>query len=140
VELARASPRRGGLTRFEAMNSLACWVQRADFSTTDHGPLDVDTALWLFDRHPWREELNLQSELASQEREYCPPGIGFVDPGGPILHICPTADGLAVVHYHSALRTVRTREGISRADVIELIHHLFQGEQDWIVTKLDARP
>ena len=62
------------------MKSLAYWIQRADFSATDHEPTDVATALRAFDAHPWHDELNLQSELENGGREYCPPGIGFVDP------------------------------------------------------------
>jgi hypothetical protein len=129
------------------MKSLAYWIQRADFSAMDYDPIDVAGAIRAFDAHPWSEELSLQSELEDTGREYCPPGIGFVDPGGPILHVCPTADGRAVVHFHSGLRVgllaagepVQTTAGIARTDVVELIHHFFHGHHDWIVQKLGAR-
>jgi hypothetical protein len=62
------------------MKSLAYWIQRADFSATNHDAVDVATALRVVDAHPWHEELKLQSELETQGREYCPPGIGFMDP------------------------------------------------------------
>ena len=130
------------------MKSLGYWIQRADFSATDHEPTDVATALRAFDAHSWHDELNLQSELENGGREYCPPGIGFVDPDGHMLHVCPTADGRALVHYHSksafgvirrAAPPVQTREGMLRADVVELIHYFFQGQHDWILKRLGER-
>ena len=128
------------------MKSLAYWIQRADFSATDYDPIDVAGAIRAFDAHPWSEELILQSELEDNGREYCPPGIGFVDPDGPILHVCPTADGRALVHFHSKpsawlLRTadpVQTSADVARTDVVELIHYFFHGQHDWIVQKLGA--
>src|ERR1700752_825999 len=72
-----------------SMKSLAYWIQRADFSATDHEPIDVASALRAFDAHAWQDELNFQMELESRGREYCPPGMGFIDPDGPMLHVCP---------------------------------------------------
>jgi hypothetical protein len=120
------------------MKSLPYWIQRADFSATDHDAVDVAGALRAFDAHPWHEELKLQSELEHEGREYCPPGMGLVDPDGPILHVCPTADGRAMVHYHPKPRGAHTREGMLRGDVIELIHYFFHGHHDWILQKLGA--
>jgi hypothetical protein len=83
------------------MKSLRYWIQRADFSATDHGPVDVAAALRTFATHPWQDELDLLAQLEATGTEYCTPGIGFVDPDGPILHLCPTIDGRALVHYHT---------------------------------------
>ncbi len=118
------------------MKTLPYWIQRADFSATDHPPVDVSTAIRVFGEHPWHEELTLQSELENQGLDYCPPGIGFMDPGGPILHVCPSANGGALVHYHTAGTKVHTREGVLRGDVVELIHYFFHGQHDWILQKL----
>jgi hypothetical protein len=131
-----------------AMKSLPYWIQRADFSVTDHGPADVAAAIQAFDAHPWPVELHLESELQTEGRDYCPPGIGFVDPDGPILHVCPGADGRALVHFHPkptgggwfrrAAPSVHTRHGVPRSEVVELIHSFFHGQHDWIVQKLSA--
>jgi hypothetical protein len=126
------------------MRSLAYWIQRADFSATDYEPVDAAGALRVFEVHPWHDELRFQAELESGGREYCPPGIGFVDPDGPILHVCPTADGRTLVHYHAPPRfglppveaAVHTREGLLRAEAAELIHYFFHGQHDWILQKL----
>lgn len=128
------------------MTSLPYWIQRADFSATDHEPVDEATALRALETHPWQDELNLQSALENERREYCPPGIGLRDPDGRLLHVCPAADGRALVHYHHPKPGVRglfqevvhTREGMLRADVVELIHCFFHGRHDSILRKLGA--
>ena len=129
------------------MKLLPYWIQRADFSATDHAPVDVAGALRAFEAHPWQDELNLQSELADAGHEYCPPGIGFVDPDGQILHVCPNAVGRALVHYHAKPRfsvippveaAVHARDDMLGADVAELIHHFFHGQHDWVLRKLGA--
>ena len=83
------------------MTTLAYWIQRADFTTTDYDPVDVAGALRALDAHPWHDELKFQTELENAGGEYCPPGIGFVDPDGPFLHVCPAADGRYLVHFHA---------------------------------------
>jgi hypothetical protein len=127
------------------MMLLAYWIQRADFTATDHDPVDAGGAVRAFDVHPWQEEWNLQATLESEGSDYCPPGMGLVHPDGQILHVCPTVDGRALVHYHcaptfrgiAALEAVtHTREGMLRAEAIELIHDFFHGQHDWILMKL----
>ena len=129
------------------MTALAYWIQRADFSTTDYDPVDVASALRALDAHPWQDEWKLQGELENGGGEYCPPGIGFVDPDGPFLHVCPGAGGRYLVHFHaktafSLLRpfttTVHTGEDLRRADVGELIQHFFQGQHARIRETLGA--
>jgi hypothetical protein len=128
------------------MKPLAYWIQRADFSTTDYDQVDVSTAVRAFDTHAWRDELSLQSELERGGLEHCAPGIGFVDPDGPFLHVCPTGDGLATVHYtpkppafrflRRARASIVTREGVPHADVVELIHDFFGGRHDSLLAKV----
>jgi hypothetical protein len=119
------------------MKSLPYWIQRADFSATDYEPTNVATAIGVFEVHRWDDELELQSALENQGRACCPPGIGFVDPDGPILHVCPAGDGRSLVHFH-AHGDVRTRNGMLQDDVLALIHRFFGGQHDWIHQKLDA--
>jgi hypothetical protein len=132
------------------MKRLAYWIQRADLSATDYEPVDVAEALHAFATHRWRDELDLLSQLETAGSEHCPPGIGFVDPAGRILHVCPGSDGCALVHFHT--RSVRkafgliptwqsavhTMEGMVRADVVRLIDLFFHGQDDSILQRLGA--
>ena len=86
------------------MKAIPYWIQRADLSATDYGPVEAVDAVRAFETHDWRRELDLYSELVSAGAECCPPGIGFVEPGADILHICPSGDGRAMVHYHFTAR------------------------------------
>ena len=108
----------------------------------------VENALRVFMTHDWSEELEFLSELERARREYCPPGIGFVDPAGPILHVCPSAGGRALVPYHpKAMRKlfgfiptfregVQTKQGVQQSDLVELIHSFFAGRHDCILRNL----
>ena len=60
------------------MRSVAYWIQRADFSASDHEAADAEDAIRAFRTHDWGEELRLQAELQTAGRDCCPPGIGFV--------------------------------------------------------------
>jgi hypothetical protein len=132
------------------MRLLPYWIQRADFSSTDFEPVDVNGALRAFMTHDWSEELDFLSELEASASESCPPGIGFVAPTGAILHVCPSSDGRALVQYHAeTTRTVlgfipmprseiHTKEGVERSDVGEMIHSFFEGRHDWLLHKLEA--
>lgn len=129
------------------MTALEYWIQRADFSTTDFPPVDVAGALRALDVHPWPNEWQLQAQLENAGEEYCPPGIGFVDPDGPFLHVCPSAGGRYLVHFHaetafSFLRpsatTVHTGEDLRRADVVVLIQHFFHGQHAQVLQALDG--
>ncbi|HKA33294.1 MAG TPA: hypothetical protein VKH64_08790 [Candidatus Binatia bacterium] len=130
------------------MKSLRYWIQRADLSATDYEPVDAAAAVRAFTTHDWAEETSLLSELEKAGKQCCPPGIGFVDPSGPILHVCPTTDGNATVHYHhNTIRkflgiipfhqsTVDTKQGVSRSDVADLITYFFEARNEWILGKL----
>jgi len=133
------------------MKRIPYWIQRADFSATDYDPIEVADGIRAFERHDWRGELDLYSELESNGAECCPPGIGFVAADGTILHICPNSDGRATVHYHftGTLKffglipiprsIVETRHDMTRSEVLELIGFFFEGRHDWILQKL-GRP
>jgi hypothetical protein len=132
------------------MAAIAYWIQRANFATTEHGPVDATEAVRVFESHDWHRELNDYIELERAGAECCPPGIGFVAPNGEILHICPDAHQNAVVHYHlNAPSTilgiipvqvprVETREGIHRARVTEMIDYFFEGRRDAILQALGS--
>jgi hypothetical protein len=130
------------------MKSLPYWIQRADIASADFEPVDVAGALHAFTTHDWNAELDLLSELEGKASEFCPPGIGFVTPNGAILHVCPSQDGRALVHYHPAVLSKllpfipirrfagHTKQGVERSDVLELIQWFFEGRHEWLLRKL----
>ena len=78
---------------------ISYWIQRADFSSSDHevsGEVDVVSA---FESHDWHTELELFEDLESRGVDNCPPGFGVNLSDGQILHVCPGAQE-ALVHYH----------------------------------------
>jgi hypothetical protein len=81
------------------MPRIPYWLQRADLTSTQHEPVDVDTAIQVLHSHDWRAELELERERESAGFESCPPGIGFCSATDQILHICPGPDGSALVYY-----------------------------------------
>jgi hypothetical protein len=132
------------------VRALEYWIQRADFSAVDHKAADAADGVRAFMTHNWPAELNYFSEREESGSDYCPPGIGFVDPSGPILHICPASDGRAMVHYHAESTrkvlgfiptpqaTTLTKQGVHRSSVVELIQWFFEGRHDWILRTLAA--
>lgn len=132
------------------MTLLPYWIQRANFTSTDFEPIDINGALQAFTTHDWSAELIFQSELESSANESCPPGIGFVGPTGAILHVCPSLDGRALVHYHASTTGkvfglipisrsgVYTKNGVERSDVEEMIRSFFEGQHDLLLRKLGA--
>ena len=130
------------------MKLLPYWIQRANFSSTDFEPVDVNGALRAFTTHDWNAELDFLSELEASASESCPPGIGFVAPTGAILHVCPGPDGRALVHYHARTTSkvlgifpvsrseVHTRDSVERSEVSQMIHSFFEGRHDWLIRKL----
>jgi hypothetical protein len=132
------------------MALLPYWIQRADFSASDHEAVTSEGALEVLRNHSWEAEARLQAELEAAGKECCPPGIGFLAPDGPILHICPTSDGTSMVHFHatrarglldvlrSSRAAIHTKLGVEQAEVVELIQWFFAGRHDWIRRKLPA--
>jgi hypothetical protein len=130
-----------------AMPPVAYWIQRADFSASDHEAADSQDALRVLRNHDWREEWRLQAEREAAGREHCPPGIGFTARDGPILHVCPMVSGKSMVHFHPARRkfldfvrrpgtTVHTKRDVEEAEIVELIQWFFAERHDWILRKL----
>jgi len=132
------------------MKKIPYWIQRANFSTTEHDAVEVADAISAFEIHDWRRELDFYSDLVGAGTECCPPGIGFVDQSGEILHICPSEDGRAMVHYHFTMprklfglipitrSRIETKLGVHRSDVLDLIRFFFEGHRDWLLQKLAA--
>jgi hypothetical protein len=130
------------------MNVFPYWIQRADFSSTDFAPVDVDAAVRAFENHDWQDELRLYAELEDERAECCPSGIGFMRKDGGILHICPEKNDVAMVHYRFAAPrklfgfipwatlSVETRFGMTRSTVVDLIHFFFDGRHDWMMQRL----
>lgn len=129
------------------MKLLKYWIQRADYSSRDGEPVNATDAVRVFTSHDWKEELALMVRLEAADSDYCPPGIGFVDPDGPVLHICPGADGTAMVHVSGRAGTRKmlgfipwttdpphhTGESVDTATVINLIQLFFAGQHDSVL-------
>jgi len=129
---------------------LAYWIQRADFTATDHEAADAEEAIHVLANHDWQAELRLEADLTTTGQESCPPGIGFMAPDGPILHVCPTIDGGSLVHFHptrpktlldrirASKAAVYTKQGVGQAEVVELIRWFFAGRHDSILRNFAA--
>jgi hypothetical protein len=76
------------------------WIQHADLSAEERGVIDADAALGALEEVDWASELRHLDSLETEQRECCPPGIGFVADDGRILHICPSGSDTALCHYH----------------------------------------
>ena len=146
---ARRPAAERGVSQTTAMASIAYWIQRADFSASDHETVTSEGAIEVLRSHNWEAESRLQAEFEAAGKECCPPGIGFLASDGPILHICPTIGGTSMVHFHPtrargrldvlrSSKAVHTKLGVEQAEVVELIHWCFAGRHDWIQRKLPA--
>ena len=124
------------------MRILPYWIQRADFSSSDFGPVDVTGAIRAFTMHDWHVELDFQSQLEIRGDDCCPPGIGYHDTNGSILHVCPDSEEAALVHYHAETVTrlfgfiptrrsaVRTKNHVEQSQVLRLIELFFNGQHE----------
>ena len=126
------------------MRSIPYWIQRADFSASDHESVDEARALELISSHDWSGEWRLASERQAAGLETCPAGIGFSE-GERILHVCPEPDGTALMHYHFAevrqwlgfirrrTKVVRTNPAVMSIQVQEFVRHFFRNDHSWLV-------
>ena len=124
---------------------MSCWIQRADFTATEHPPIDSSRALELMTTHDWPSEWRLLREREAGGLETCPPGIGFTASAGRLLHICPGENGGALVHYHCSERrrwlglvpqdvvVVRTKHAVESSQVAEFVRRFFDDDHAWLV-------
>ena len=76
------------------------WIQKADLTVREFPPADALDAVAAFQQHDWQAELAMRAELEESGGELCDPGLGFVDSGPRILHICPLDGTDVYFHYH----------------------------------------
>ena len=77
------------------------WFQSADSSVEDANDVSLDWALREYSARDWASDHASERRLDSEGATFCSPGMGLVDPDGPrILHLCPLADGIVMVHFH----------------------------------------
>ena len=124
------------------------WIQHADLSADDYGPVDLQEALRAFSAHDWSQEAAEQARLDDAGTENCPPGIGFVPGDGRILHICPRPDGDCLVYYHftarrrilgfipHSLNAVQSRPDFPANHIPELITRFFGNDHDWLLANI----
>lgn len=77
---------------------LPYWIQRADFSASDHEPIDLVGAESVLRNHDWQSEWALQDAFEREGKEiyedYCLPCIGFLGENS-VLVLIPNRDGTA---------------------------------------------
>ena len=127
---------------------VSYWIQRADFSTSQHGQVNEQDALPAYQRHDWIAEVAQVRRLADSEADHCSPGIGFVTGTGDLLHVCPDGE-TAVVHYHFEERRklfglvpsrklhVVTAEAVPPGTVLDLIRLFASGRMAAVRARLD---
>jgi hypothetical protein len=132
------------------MRTVSCWIQRADFTASDHLARDAVGATDLLRNHDWTGEWRLAKEREAEGLETCPPGVGFTNGEGGILHVCPNDTGRAMVHYHfreqrrwlglvphSALVT-RTNPAVDWSQLPEFVRRFYGGDHTWLVEETEA--
>jgi hypothetical protein len=77
-------------------DTRAYWIQKADFSSVEYGPVSLAGAIAAFDSVNWKQEA---AQYDKDSGDSCPAGIAFYGPGYlPMIHICPGADGVGFAH------------------------------------------
>jgi hypothetical protein len=132
------------------MGTITCWIQRADFTTADHGVADAAAAAGLMRAHDWADEWQLFENRRADGLETCPPGAGFVKGDGAMLHVSPERDGRALVHYHFRERRrwlglvpyeeqiVRTNGAVVSSQLPEFIRRFYDDDHLWLVNETEA--
>ena len=125
------------------LNGITYWIQHGDFSGEDFPRVDLATAIRVFREHDWSDELRREDARALAGEENCPAGIGFVA-DGRLLHICPTNEDHALVHYHFTrerrvlslfsrkVETVRSALRFPLTRVPETLERFYQEDHDWL--------
>lgn len=134
----------------EAMRRIPHWIQRADFTTTEHSAIDSARAVEVLSAHDWAGEWRLLGDREAAGLETCPPGIGFTAAPGRILHVCPGDDGRALVHYHfaepsrwlgfipSTAAVVRTNPSVEVSQLPEFVRRFYEDDHAWLVNRTPA--
>ena len=113
-----------------APEQVSYWIQRADFTSADFGPVSLNEALAVLREHDWDAELSHKLALESSGKENCPPGIGFVTQSRHQLHICPRRDGIAECYFLEldSKSSGWFQEKVVRAEQDRLLELLFRGD------------
>ena len=118
---------------------ITYWEQTSDFDYKEHEEINLSEAIQILKSHNWNEDLKMIERLKYLEKEWCPPGIGFVSKAGFILHICTEERDMFMVYYHypaglkfliklglAGQRTV-SATNMTENRVIEVIKQFFKG-------------
>ena len=132
------------------MRSLPFWIQRADFSFTEHDAVDHNEAVRIVQSHDWAGELAFRSERDSKGEDFCDPGVAFLGELGETLHICFASESRAYFLYHFVerkkvlglipVRRFVTRSNIDfpRSEIPDVIYHYFANNHEWLVNRTEG--
>jgi hypothetical protein len=120
---------------------VSYWIQRADFTSTDLGPVSLAEALVILHEHDWKAELGYETALETDAKENCPPGIGFVTKNQHQLHICPRRDGTADCYYmdlNSSMPDSWFRDHVSKAEQDRLLEMLIRADYTSLTQQFES--
>ena len=117
------------------------WIQRADMSSTDHGPVDTNQAVNDFLNYDWDAEQRLFDELDKRHEDNCPAGFGFSADDGRRLHVCLDGTDRFFFFYDYRSKVLGliphgksvSSEKMSTAEAAEAIRRFFDGDHEWLV-------
>ncbi len=126
---------------------IECWIQRANFESTERGEVDMHNAFQIFESVDWAHEWRYRYEIETSGQEFCDPGIGFVCSSGRILHVGAGEGETGYCHYHftDRLRILgiplwRSSKIVSILeiewhDLNEYIQRFFANDHSWLVAR-----
>jgi hypothetical protein len=132
------------------MRTIPYWIQRADFTATEHDAVDSARAVQIVKTHDWQGEWRLLAARETAGQETCSPGVGFMAASGRILHICPSPDGPALVHYHfsepkrrlgfipGSATEVRSNPTVGLLELAEFVERFYEDDHAWLVERTTA--
>jgi hypothetical protein len=121
------------------------WIQRADFSTAAHEPVDYEEALRVVREYDWDEEVQYRADLEATGGQFCDPGIVFQAQPGNILQVCPRGEGKGYFRYQyvekkkifgvfTVRRTrVRSNMDFHWSELPDLLYHYFADNDQWLM-------
>jgi len=119
------------------------WIQRSDFTATDHDPVDADQAVNDFLGYDWEGEDRLFDELDQRSEDNCSAGFGLFTDDGRRLHVCRHDNGMFFFFYDRKVKLLgifpysksEASAKMTAAEAAEAIRRFFDGDHEWLMRK-----